>query len=141
MSRINADWVIGTNQFPFSLVPPKIVVPLPGLGITYLSLSTSVVALSASPFTSTVCPLMGYILRSCTRVFAPRPVAFTKILVSSANSTAACNAPASPTSVGRRALSSLPPAERKRRRRYERWCGTLMQIAEKWTADCVPGRR
>ena len=141
MSRINADWVIGTNQFPFSLVPPKIVVPLPGLGITYLSLSTSVVALFASPFTSTVCPLMGYIPRSCTRVFAPRPVAFTKILVSPAKATAACNAPASPTSVGRRALSSLPPAERKRRRRYERWCGTLMQIAEKRTADCVPGRR
>lgn len=67
-----------THQFPTSLVPPRIVVPLPGLGITYL-FSFIVFAYFASPFTSTVCPLTGNIVWSGTSSFAPNPLAFTNI--------------------------------------------------------------
>ena len=48
------------HQLPTSLVPPKMVVPLPGRGITYL-FSFIVFADFDSPFTSTVCPLTGNI--------------------------------------------------------------------------------
>ena len=67
-----------THQFPTSLVPPKIVVPLPGLGMTYL-FSFIVFAYSASPFTSTVCPLTGNMASSGTSSFAANPLAFTKM--------------------------------------------------------------
>ena len=67
-----------THPFPTSLVPPKIVVPLPGRGITYL-FSFIVFAYFASPFTSTVCPLTGNIASSGTSSFAPNPLALTKM--------------------------------------------------------------
>lgn len=67
-----------TYQIPTSLVPPKIVVPLPGRGITYL-FSFIVFACFASPLTSTVCPLTGNMPSSGTSSFAPSPLAFTKM--------------------------------------------------------------
>ena len=131
---------IYTYQFPFSLVPPKTVVPLPGLGITYNPPSTSVTARFASSLTRTVCPLIGYIAGSGTSVFAPRPVAFTKTEAAPVRFSVTCNAPARPHTVGKRALISLPLADLKEARRYWRCWGVLMQIAEKRMAVWMLGR-
>ena len=71
------------------------------------------------------------------------PPAFTKMSPSYgsrifANEIADLKASESPLSVGRRALTSFPPAARKEDRRCSRWRGTLMQIVVKPTADWMP---
>lgn len=122
------------------------VVPLQGLGITYLFLSV-VFASFDSPLTRMVWPLVGNTASSIINSPARKPEAFTNALTSwtpfsLVNTVANSSAPTKSLSVGKKALIIFPPAAEKEESKYFRCLGTLMQIALKQTPDLNPwGRR